>query len=744
MTSRGTRSGFFSFRGEDFATAPHCAGYLAEPNLRRSDPGRRLAGCSSREDQASDGIRGVWRSCRDDNERKREWPRGERWDLWVKSYVWESFKKTVSDKEKVSHPDHGIMIQRDMHPFFSNASRFPSCLKPARGTARNGLGVHAAWFSMLVWLLLQVPLTAQEASRIEGRIANEDGIGISGVTVTIQELGMKTITEPDGRYAFEGVPLGMYELSFRLREHTVVEQVQVSGRSAAVATVVDWPAPLHFSITVTAAARHPQRIVEAPAAVTTVESEEIQLQASHGQLPRLLAFSPGVEVTQNGLYDFNFNTRGFNSAINRRVLTLIDGRDPSVPEFLGTQEWAAISFPLDQLDNVELVRGPTAALYGAGAFNGILNFTTKGARDSRGGKARITFGELDTLRTDLLQAGSLGHDWYFKFAGGYSKSDDFTVSRNTSVEYEPELISLELIPLPFDRVETAYGSFRLDKHFSSDTVLDIEAGTGYFEGVTVINPLGRSQAGRVQRPWARLNFISPQWSFLTYYSGRNGNDQRGLSTGASLYSNGYNFGSELQMNRMFADENGRVIAGVSYGRQGADSADPQGVQGIFAGPEQANRGAGFGQVEYDITKKLKGVFSGRLDAGTLHHARFSPRGALVYGLTPVQALRVSYSNAFQAPTLVERAVRTAVAPPLDLSPLEASLAPVLGGVSLGFQNVPLLALGNEDLLVEEIRTFEVGYTGVLGRNMFVTLSYFHNDLKNFTTQFLPNVGTSLG
>ena len=75
--------------------------------------------------------------------------------------------------------------------------------------------------------------------------------------------------------------------------------------------------------------------------------------------------------------------RGFNSSLNRRILTLIDGRDPSVP-FLGSQEWAAVSFPMDELATVELVRGPGSALYGANAFSGVLNMTTRLAARERG------------------------------------------------------------------------------------------------------------------------------------------------------------------------------------------------------------------------------------------------------------------------------------------------------------------------------------------------------------------------
>ena len=63
--------------------------------------------------------------------------------------------------------------------------------------------------------------------------------------------------------------------------------------------------------------------------MTVISQEEIQREAATGQIPKLIEFTPGVDFTQSGLYDINFNTRGFNSSLNRRVLTLIDGRDPA-------------------------------------------------------------------------------------------------------------------------------------------------------------------------------------------------------------------------------------------------------------------------------------------------------------------------------------------------------------------------------------------------------------------------------
>jgi outer membrane receptor for ferric coprogen and ferric-rhodotorulic acid len=98
---------------------------------------------------------------------------------------------------------------------------------------------------------------------------------------------------------------------------------------------VDWPLTVFESVVVNGTTRLPARLVEAPAAVTVVGSDELETHALHGQLPRLLASTPGVELVQSGLYEFNLNSRGFNTFYNRHVLTRIDGRDPSLPTLLG-------------------------------------------------------------------------------------------------------------------------------------------------------------------------------------------------------------------------------------------------------------------------------------------------------------------------------------------------------------------------------------------------------------------------
>ena len=332
----------------------------------------------------------------------------------------------------------------------------------------------------------------------------------------IVELQVADITNVDGRSVFSGIRPGSYTVIFTLGDNSLTRSdVRVeAGASTAVETSVDWRLAFAETVTVNAASRRQERIVDAPAAVTMLTRQDIERQASAGQVPRTLAFTPGVELTQVSLNDFNLNTRGFNSAFNRRILTIIDGRDPSIPGLTGAQEWGGPLSPLDDLESIEFVRGPGAALYGAGAFNGVMVMTSKAPRDSLGGKLRVSFGELHTQRYELRHAGSIGGGWYLKVLGGYERSRDFTQSRVSSVEYEPELLPREAIAPPLDRYQSGFGSLRVDKYFDGDRVMTVEGGASTFEGTTNVSDLGRVQQTDVARPWIRFNLNAPRWNVL--------------------------------------------------------------------------------------------------------------------------------------------------------------------------------------------------------------------------------------
>ena len=607
-------------------------------------------------------------------------------------------------------------------------------------------GVAGIVLGLLMAGAAATPAGAQARGTVQGRVVRQDATPLPGVMALLEQTGAVAWTAGDGTYRFERVPPGALTIHLSLGGYStrIAAELQPGARLELPDSVVDWPLSFVETILVGAASRQVEPIADAPASVVAIGAAEIERQSGQGQLPLLLAGSAGVQAPQSGLYDFNLNARGFNDMANRRVRVEVDGRDASQPHVMGNTDWASLPQALGEFEQVEFVRGPGGALYGQGALNGVLSLRSKAPATSLGGKARVTMGELSTRRLDARHAGALGAGWYFKVVGGYLRSADFAVSRVDRAEYEPGRLPREIVPLPLDRLTIAYGSGRLDKHLADGAVLVMEGGTTYKEGPVTVSNLGRYQALDVHFPWTRVAYRTSSWQVTGAVTASELDEQIGLSTGASVYMSSFNAQLDAQTTRAYADGRARLVAGASYNRQHADSADPAGMQTSFADAQTTDSGAVFAQVDYDATPRLRLSAAGRVDASSLTRTTVSPRLAAIWEVSAGHRLRAAYSDAFKAPALLESRLQTPIAPPLDLSALEAALAPLLGGASLGFGSVPLLAVGNASLDVEQVRSVELGYGGAVGRRTFVQAAYYRNWHDTFTSGLLPQVGTSLG
>ncbi len=589
---------------------------------------------------------------------------------------------------------------------------------------------------------------------IVGRITRQDGGGIGGVIVQVIETGDAVLSDANGDFRFEVAP-GTYTLQFVAGEQVATENnvVAPNGGTVRVDKKVDWKLSVAETITVYSASRRVERVVEAPAAVTVIAAEDIAAVGPSGQAPRIVESAPGVDYTNSGLYDTNFNARGFNSSLNRRILTLVDGRDPAIA-FLGAQEWAALSFPLDEMAAVELIRGPGSALYGANAFSGVLNMTTKSPKASPGGRLLLSAGDLNTRRGDIRHAGALGAEWYYRVVGGYQQSDDFSRSRNATVEYTTPCLTTgqinclrrEAVPLALDEVNIRFAGLRFDKHFGNSDVLTTEGGYSTIEGPVFQTGIGRVQVTDVERPWARVNYNMPRWNIGAYWDARKAENQVALASNARLYEDSSNLHGELQTNWDFLKGRARFIGGVAYNSQDVDTANPQGVQTLMLAAKDERQQSAFGQMEFDLGKRFKLVGAARWDDSTLHEAQFSPKGAIVFTPTTNHTLRYGYNEAFQRPNYSELFLAAPAGAPVNLAgaaaanPAAAALAPIL--TQLGFGAMPILARGNDALDVEKIKSHEVGYAGIYGGKLFVTVDLYKSHLSNFVTDLLPGVNTA--
>jgi outer membrane receptor protein involved in Fe transport len=158
------------------------------------------------------------------------------------------------------------------------------------------------------------------------------------------------------------------------------------------------------------------------------------------------------------------------------------------------------------------------------------------------------------------------------------------------------------------------------------------------------------------------------------------------------------------------------VAGGAAAVEKIDSADSAtGRQTFLFSPVSAPRQALFGQASWNITDDVRVVVAGRGDWSKLHDFQLSPKTSVGYAFARAQTVRLTYNRAFQVSNSLEYFLNSPVAPPTDLSALNAFCSPF--GANCGFGPTPVLALGNVDLDVEKVRTWEAGYKGVLGREL---------------------------
>jgi iron complex outermembrane receptor protein len=300
--------------------------------------------------------------------------------------------------------------------------------------------------------------------------------------------------------------------------------------------------------------------------------------------------------------------------------------------------------------------------------------------------------------------------------------------------------------------EIRFGSVRLDKYLANDAVLTFETGLSNVKGPVFQTGIGRVQTIEAERPFYRFAFASKHWNALAHYAGREGNQvnlTRDLVVNYELLTDTERYGVEGQGNWDFGGGRGRVVVGAAHTEERVDTSDPDtGRQTVVWEPISENRQAVFSQFDWKFNDSFKVVLAGRVDRSTLHETKFSPKAAVVYSINPKNSFRLTYNEAFQVANYSEFFLHTRI----SAFPIGGFVQVICGSpvlpepVDCGIdeQFIPILAVGNDDLELEETQAWELGYSGLWGNRVFVTVDYYNSKNSNFITDLLPQVGTSLG
>jgi iron complex outermembrane receptor protein len=175
-----------------------------------------------------------------------------------------------------------------------------------------------------------------------------------------------------------------------------------------------------MNLEVTSGAKKVEPMQRTAAAIFVITGEDIR-RSGATTLPDVLRMVPGLDVAQIDGSSWAVSSRGFNSEFSNKMLVLVDGRTIYSPVFSGVF-WDTQDQMLADIDRIEVIRGPGAALWGTNAVNGVINIITKTAEHTQGGLLTVAGGNVEGGYGSAQYGGKLGNLGFFRvFAKGFAK-----------------------------------------------------------------------------------------------------------------------------------------------------------------------------------------------------------------------------------------------------------------------------------------------------------------------------------
>lgn len=177
-----------------------------------------------------------------------------------------------------------------------------------------------------------------------------------------------------------------------------------------------------MNIEVTSVSKKRERLADAAAAIFVLTSADIQRQGATN-IPEALRLVPGLQVARIDASKWAITSRGFNGRFANKLLVLLDGRSVYTPLFAGVY-WEALDMPIEDIERIEVIRGPGGTLWGANAVNGVINIMTKKASDTQGGLVSMSLGNEESGAVTLRHGGRFSDQGSYRIYGRFDSRDE--------------------------------------------------------------------------------------------------------------------------------------------------------------------------------------------------------------------------------------------------------------------------------------------------------------------------------
>ena len=487
------------------------------------------------------------------------------------------------------------------------------------------------------------------------------------------------------------------------------------------------PEPKYEETVVVSGSRIEEKLINAPVTMTVITADTIE-NAPTRNFAELLRSVPGVNLTQVSARDINVTTRGATGTLATGQLALLDGRS-LYQDFFGFVMWDFLPVNLNEIKQIEVIRGPASAVWGANAFNGVVNVITKSPREMQGTSATFGLGVFDRAAgsndpgTGSLvyfsgtHAQAINDRWAFKLSGG-GYSQDAMPRPSGVIPGSPGTI----YP-PYTNTGTTQPKVdgRLDYDFEDGRRLSFSGGVAGTEGVmhTGIGPFDIDN-GTVMG-YAKMNFSRKGLRVNFFTNILDGAATNTITRDINLRPIAFDFKTntydvELANVHSLADRHvlsyGGNLRYNAFDLTLAPRADNRTEFGIYV------------QDEIFLSPLFRWVIGGRVDRfDYIDNFVFSPRTTFMIKPTENQAFRLSYNRAYRSPSVINNFLDVTLAEPINLG----AFSPAFAG---RIYPLPITSVGNPDLEEQLVDAYEIGYTGMLAGRGTVSAAFYVNRTKN--------------
>ena len=493
---------------------------------------------------------------------------------------------------------------------------------------------------LLSLLFCVLPASAQTPGSLTGKVVSEAGDALFGANIVVKGPAIEVLrgatSDDRGVYRVDGLPAGEYEVAVSFLGYETVTAARVVIRGGE-GTVLD------FSLVATAlvgqqvvvsASRKQEKALDAPASVEVVEMRDIRDSQALSVDEHIKNLS-GVDHAKTGIIQASTVIRGFNKVLSGLLLTMVDNRIARIPS-LRINSFHIIPITSEDIERIEIVRGPGSALYGPNSSNGVMHIISRSPFGSEGNFVSLSGGERNLRKASFRHASSVSDMIGLKISGKYLKARDWE-------HHDPN----EVVPRNLD-IDGQYGEIRVDVRPSEDLTFISSAGYSKSSSIQMTGQ-GSAQGRDWVYSYLQGRMLYKGWFGQFFYNKSDAGATQLLRTGDGVVDKSSLTVMQLQ-NTSDVGRNQQFIYGADLllTRPRTEGT----IHGNFEDDDDTNEFGVYLQSETRFTDQVSLMLAGRLDRHSrLDNPVFSPRAAVVMKPNPENTFRVTYNRAFNTPTV---------------------------------------------------------------------------------------------